>query len=39
MTYVTFLHKKPIVGLGYIPISPAYHQKENRFILKAGVLN
>jgi len=21
-------------GLGYIPISPAYPQKENRFILK-----
>ena len=36
MTYVTFLHKKPrwIRRLSYIPISPAYPQKENRFILK-----
>ena len=34
MTYVTFLHKKPTVGLGYIPISRAYPQKESGFILK-----
>ena len=34
MIYVTFLHRKPIDGLGYIPISQTHPQKENRFILK-----
>ena len=34
MTYVTFSNKKPLDGLDYIPISPAYPQKENRLILK-----
>ena len=31
MTYVTFLHRKPIDGLGYIPISQTH---PHRFILK-----
>jgi len=31
MTYVTFLHKKTLDGLGYITISPAYL---HRLILK-----